>query len=252
MNQIPLIDDGHAAKLERDREYELDRTPAAVCRQGLVWAMEQMHAEDIAVPATTIDIGAGSGVFGQQLPAAMGERSGEDDWCERLLPQGPVHRVAIEPRVEESPHIRRHYETVSLMTFAEWMRRRTDASFSAMTHAWVACNPAFSIFPDIVRTCAPVCVATLLYGSIAWGCSEAGAELFEAHPPYACARVVGRVHHRGPGVNPETGKAWGADQRDNCWWLWLKDHAPDRWTTENLPLLPFEQRRWTIPPGQEP
>lgn len=236
--QIPLIDDGHAAKLERDREYELDRTPVSVCRQGLVWAIDKMLAEIGKVPSTMIDIGAGSGVFGQQLNAI--------EAAEKNLVR-LAYTIAIEPRVEESPHLRRHYDEVHLCTFGAW--QRTTAG--PLCNAWVACNPAFSIFPDIVRACAPVCVATLLYGSIAWGCSEAGAELFAAHPPYACARVVGRVHHRGPGLNPKTGEPWGADQRDNCWWLFLRDHAPDRWTTENLPILPSEQRRWTTPPGQE-
>lgn len=244
MKQVPLIDDGHAAQLERDRGYELDRTPAAVCRQGLEWAIDNITSElgwD-RIPATMIDIGAGSGVFGQQL--LLAEFSGG-------LPFVP-HRIAIEPRPEESPHLRRHYEQIALCTFAKWWTIHMSVVQVDPTRAWVACNPAFSIFPDIVRACAQVCVATLIYGSIAWGCSEAGAELFEAHPPVACARIVGRVHHRGPGLNPETGKPWGADQRDCCWWLWMRDHDPDRWSTENLPVLPPEQRRWIVAPGAEP
>lgn len=244
MSQIPLIDDGHAAVLERERGYELDRTPGPVCNQGLVWGVHQIVGWGCKVPRTMLDIGAGSGVFGQQLVLVHREHAERFD-------EGRLQCAAIEPRLEETPHLRRLYEHLYLCTFGKWMTEPSDLR-PHLPRLWVASNPAFSIFPDIVRACAPVCTATLLYGSIAWGCSEAGAELFEEHRPVACGRVIGRVHHRGPGHNPKTGEPWGADQRDNCWWLWMRDHRPDHWMTYNLPLLPSEQRRWTIPPGQEP
>lgn len=246
--QLALIDDGHAAKLDRDREHEVDRTPCAVCRQGLEFAIERAG---IPSGSPLIDIGAGGGVFGQQYNAIVAA-----DASSPYRNAGDLARpsnIAIEPREEEAPNLRRHYSTTIVATFATFaaetlptMRRGT------LDTAWVACNPAFSIFQDIVRTMVPQVCAVLLYGSIAWGCSEEGAELFEQFRPTACGRVRGRVHHRGPGRNPKTGEPWGADQRDVCWWLWQRGKNPTTWATRNLPLLASVDRQWKIPPGTEP
>lgn len=233
--QLDLIDDGHLAALERDRSHEVDRTPPAVCRQGLEWGFAKIGH----VPRYSLDIGAGSGVFGQQLG---------------LITPGEICRIAVEPRQEERGHLGRHYEDVHMISFVEFVQRR-----AMPVRAVLASNPAFSIFPDIVRAYVPVLDAVLLYGSIAWGCSEEGAALFAEHPPAHCARIIGRVNHRGPGINPASitkdcpnGKPWGADQRDVCWWLWKRGHTSRVWITENLQPLTVEQRRWTIPPGREP
>lgn len=246
--QLSLIDDGHVEKLERERAFELDRTPGPVCHQGLLWGLDNIRVttNDYA-PPTMIDIGAGSGVFGQQIrKIARVPGNGVRSHSLRC--------IAIEPREEERPWLERHYDEAHQCRFSEYLENERVPE-----HAWCASNPAFSIFPTIVRELVPRLELVLLYGSIAWGCSEEGAELFAEYPPIACARVIGRVHHRGPGINPASitkdcpeGKPWGADQRDNCWWLWKRGNRSRVWTTENLAPLTSDQRRWTIPPGQEP
>lgn len=243
--QLSLIDDGHADALALDREYEVDRTPGAVAHQGITWAME---LAGIPTGSPIVDVGAGAGVFGQQYNAISRARA----W-----PEQP-RNLAIEPRASEAEGLRRHYARVHVGMFAGFVADVLPSMRATIDTWWCASNPAFSIFPDIVDTFAEELRALLLYGSIAWGCSSAGAELFARHPPLACARVVGRVNHRGPGINPATitakcpgGKPWGADQRDVCWWLWLRGEKPKRWSCENLPELTNAQRSWTVPPGSE-
>lgn len=220
-----LLNDGHDAELERLREYEADYTPGPVVRQGLEWALQR-----VGMPLRFLDPSAGAGVFGQQLSAL-----GHDGL-----------RWAIEPRREERG-LGRHYQVVTISRFEE---TDFDDPFGL-----IATNPPFSMWPTFL-TCALDLVeeggAVLFYGSIAWGQSGAGAPIFATHPPIRCARVVGRVIHRGPGLNPKTNKPWASDQRDTCWWLWVKGHHPRGWTTENLPALPKEARRWTVKPGTEP
>lgn len=240
--QLALIDDGHAELLERDRLFEVDRTPAAVVRQGLTWAIE---LAGVPLGAPLVDVGAGAGVFGQQYNRIA---------LERNAPERP-RNIAIEPRAEENASLSllRHYEQVHECTFATFAETAMPRLLRRSVYAaWCASNPAFSIFPDIVEAFAGELRALLLYGSIAWGCSAEGAKLFERHPPVACARVVGRVNHRGPGLNPKDGKPWASDQRDVCWWLWVRKQRPARWTCENLPELDGPLRTWKVPPGSEP
>lgn len=237
--QLALLDDGHTVRLERDREFEVDRTPGPVVAQGLRWAIE---LAGIPTSSPLVDVGAGAGVFGQQYNAI----------CLELGARRVPSSFAIEKRREEIDALSRHYTHAYWGSFAEWcelelakLQRGTLDTF------WCASNPAFSIFASIVDALAPVLRAVLLYGSIAWGCSSEGAQLFEKHPPTACARVVGRVNHRGPGLNPRDGKPWAADQRDVCWWLWVRGQRPRRWSCENLPELEQQQRTWKVPPGSE-
>lgn len=237
--QLALLDDGHAELLERDRLFEVDRTPAAVVRQGLEWAIE---LAGIPLGAPLIDVGAGAGVFGQQYNRVA---------LERGAPERP-RSVAIEPRGEEAEALQRHYDRVHVCTFAAFVELELAQRVRGTRDtAWCASNPAFSIFPSIVEQLAGELRTVLLYGSIAWGCSAEGSALFEKHPPFACARVVGRVAHRGPGLNPKDGKPWASDQRDVCWWLWVRGERPRRWTCENLPELDGALRRWRVPPGSE-
>jgi len=228
--RLSLIEDGHAAGLDRLREFEVDYTPGPVVRQGLAWALRH-----VGMPRRFLDPAAGAGVFAQQLDA---------------LGHDPDHgfRWAVEPRPEERGNLRRHYHSVASCRFEEC--EDFGGPFDL-----IATNPPFSVWPQFLARSLDLVSdrgAVLFYGSLAWGQSGEGAEVFSRLPPTACARVVGRVHHRGPGVNPKTGKPWGADLRDMCWWLWdrgSKHRAP--WLTENLPPLPAESRRWIVRPGTE-
>lgn len=234
---LPLLDDGHAATTERLREYEVDYTPGPVVRQGLEWLVLRLRMVLEFPRWRVLDPSAGAGVFGQQLHAM-----GHD----------PDHgfRWAVEPRFEEKGNLKRHYHEVDCCTFEDFA---DDGGRDVEPFDLVAGNPPFTLWPKFVERAYALAPggAILLYGSPVWGQSAEGAEVFRRFPPYACARVVGRVHHRGPGLNPKTGKPWGADQRDSCWWLWVPALRPWTWTTANLPALPAEARRWTVRPGTE-
>jgi hypothetical protein len=185
-------------------------------------------------PLRFLDPSAGAGVFGQQLHALGHDAIAGFRW-------------AVEPRTEEKGNLKRHYHEVEACRFEE-------ADFDDEPFDLAGTNPPFSIWPLILERSLELVHdggAVLLYGSIAWGQSSEGAAVFAKSRPSRCARVVGRVHHRGPGLNPKTGKPWGADQRDVCWWLWERRRSPKTWTTENLPALPPESRRWTVIPGTE-
>lgn len=256
MSQIPLIDDGHVAALERDREYEVDRTPGPVVRQGLNWGAEQFQRYMGRNPTCIIDIGAGSGVFGQQALHVWGP--------------SPV-RIGVEIRPEESDAAR-HYDRFVIgdalhpaVLFDLFPEELAGGPPSRDAEPWVdlvVANPKFSIWAPLLRTYIQRSRFVLFYGTIAWGCAEGtrdeetgegltGAELFRDLTPIECARVSGRVAHRGPGLNPKTGEPWGADQRDVCWWLWRRRDHPKKWMTSNLPALSGAERRWTIKPGAE-
>lgn len=240
----PLIDDGHAEDLERLREFEVDYTPGPVVRQGLEWALRRLHEVDYITRFSLLagfpglrflDPSAGAGVFGAQLD---------------VLGHDPDHgtRWAVEPRPEERANLRRHYHSVASCRFEECN------DFDGEPFDLIATNPPFSLWAQfLVRALDLVSKggAVVLYGSIAWGQSSEGDGVFARLPPSRCARIVGRVHHRGPGNNPKTGKPWGSDLRDMCWWMWRKDRSPNMWLTENLPALPAEARRWTVRPGTE-
>lgn len=229
MTQVTLIDDGHAAQLERERDFEVDYTPGPVVRQGLTW-LANYCAADGHQPMTMLDPCAGAGVFGQQATRVFGT---------------DIYSLGIEPREEERENIVRNYSLFATMTAEAYAMRfgqRPDIT---------ATNPPFSLWPEILRLYLPRSRWVMLYGTISWGCSDAGAEIFRNTPPFACARVVGRVHHRGPGLNPETGKPWGADQRDVCWWLFRHGNTHPAWATENLAPLPADERRWIVKPGTE-
>jgi predicted RNA methylase len=226
-----LIDDGHEMDLARLRDYEVDYTPGPVAQQGLAWALRVLSMS-YASQRRVLDPSAGAGVFGQQLRPMLHE----------------PFMWAVEPRFEEKGNLKRHYDEVEACAFA-------DADFDDEPFDLIATNPPFSLWTDFLERALDLIHddgGVLLYGSIAWGQSSEGAKVFEQHRPSNGARIVGRVHHRGPGVNPKTGKPWGADSRDSCWWLWRKRHTPRTWTTENLPELPPEARRWVVKPGTEP
>lgn len=241
MSQIPLIDDGHVARLERDREHQVDRTPGPVAYQGVSWAANWFCASEGRNMKTIVDTGTGAGVFGQQERRILGP--------EAVL-------IGIEVRPEEHAAAR-HYDRFIV----------GDATDPAIVEsiggvdATIA-NPKFKIWPALLRAYLPISRFVMFYGTISWGCAEGdeddsgtgltGAALFDEFPPLACGRIRGRVAHRGPGLNPKTDKPWGADQRDCCWWLWKRGNTHPVWQTENLPQLAQHERRWLVPPGSEP
>jgi predicted RNA methylase len=227
---VALIDDGHEMELARLRDYEVDYTPGPVTRQGVEWALRTLSMS-YASRKRVLDQSAGAGVFGQQI---------------RPLLHDPFI-WAVEPRFEEKGNLKRHYDEVEACRFE-------DADFDDEPFDLACTNPPFSLWATILERSLDLVHddgAVLLYGAIAWGQSSEGAKVFSRFRPAHCARVVGRVHHRGPGLNPKTKKPWGADQRDVGWWLWRKRSTPRTWSTENLPELSPEARKWVVKPGTE-
>lgn len=229
-----LIDDGHAAHIDRMREFEVDYTPGPVVRQGLEWGLASSWRHRLP-GMRFLDPSAGAGVFGQRLGALGHYPSVGMRW-------------AVEPRAEETGNLKRHYDEVESCRFEEC------DDFDGEPFDVIGTNPPFSLWAMFLERALDLVSdggMVLFYGALAWGQSSEGARVFSRSMPSACARVVGRVHHRGPGLNPKTGKRWVGDKRDTCWWLWRRGLRQRAWTTENLPALPAEARRWTIRPGTE-
>lgn len=216
----------------RLKSYQAFFTPRPIVRQGLRYVDRLLRRD----PEVVVDPSAGSGVFGQVFS--------------EIWPDSPS--LGIEVRGEERPYLIPHYDEVRIGSFLD--------SLPPGPVDLIATNPPFREFPAFVkqghRWLRGEGVLVLL-GLSTWGQSARGAELFAEYCPVAQLRVGGRIGFRGPGVNPDTGKPWGADQRDYSWWVWVADADPlewmgsQYWRTVQLPPLSAGDRTWQIRPGRD-
>lgn len=226
-------------KESRRRKFEVDRTPVAVARQGLR-ALADIYTSNVFVGRRTLralDVCAGSGTYAS---------------CRDFLPSyGGVEWTCLEIRPEERKWLFRVADRVVIGDVAKsrpaW-HRRFDL---------VVGNPAFSLVPVVLRQALKwvkddgiVCLL---------GLNELGTRgsssrmLWSDALPTHQLRVAGTVSFRGPGINPETGKRWGTDQRSYSHWVWGEQHreVPEPyWVTMDLPLLASDERKWKTIPGR--
>lgn len=220
------IDDG----LTHDtNDPDLSFTPEPVARQGCEALAEVLGIE----PSRVLDPSAGGGVFGKVA---------RDVW-----PQAELH--GVEPRESERDSLARHYDHhhVGFIQDAPLPGWHQAAAFDL-----VVTNPPFSCWVDVLGSVVPYVQGFVAFlGLSTWGQSSDQQACFQHLRPHCQLRVVGRVHFRGPGINPRTGKRWGADQRDVSWWVWrIEDRPPlPSWFVRDLPELPPAARRWTERPG---
>ena len=235
------FDEGHDE--ERARSHEVDPTPAAVVAQGLS-TFARRHLRRLAQRHSVrlLDPCAGSGVFGQQAHRVF-------DGAER---------TAVEIRPEEEPWLRRNYDKYRIGNALELVPQMGPSFDLAST------NPAFTLTIELL----PLLLACVRAGGhvLLFGLNELGSRgaasraLWRRYPPREQWRVFGTIKFRN-GINPSTGKPWGADMRSYSWWLWESDgnggarpYDVDDTTarrTIELPELDSALRRWSTVPGRE-
>ncbi len=228
---------------DRARAHEVDPTPTGVVAQGLSTIASRLLAQARgAQPPSILDPCAGSGVFGQQA---------------RLIFPG-CRTTALELRDEERPWLRRNNDEVRIGDALQLVPSLRESFDLATT------NPAFSLTPLLL----PRLLRQVRGGGfvVLFGLNELGSRgatsraLWLRYPPREQWRVFGTIRFRN-GINPNTGKPWGADMRSYSWWVWESDgqgrarpYDPDdptaRRTTE-LPALDTSCRRWSVIPGRE-
>ena len=89
----------------------------------------------------------------------------------------------------------------------------------------------------------------LLHTQQAFVKSEPGRACYRAYPPAASWLLPGSIKFRR-GINPDTGKPWGADSRCYQVSLWLRGHTGPCSTYMLEDLEPHE-RAWSVLPGSE-
>lgn len=232
---MTTTDDVNNMDRVRQKSYAVDYTPRAVVLQGV--RMARTLCPQLAAIGRYCDPSAGAGVFGSVV---------RELWPDYVL------SVAIEPRMEESPHLRRHHDAVYLDTFQACAELGRGADFDL-----IATNPKFGIWPELVAWSMPRLAdrgVLLLYGLSTWGHSREpseSAQTFAQYPPTYQLRIGGRVRHR-VGLN-DKGKPFGTDSRKYSWWVWDKGRpsTPGRHTTIDLPQLQPNELRFTAIPGTE-
>lgn len=221
---------------ERQKEFAVDYTPRAVVRQGLM--MARTLCPQLAAIRRFLDPCAGAGVFGSVV--------------RELWPASGVLSIAIEPRGEEEPHLRRHHDAIYLDTFQACAELPRGSEIDL-----IATNPKFGIWPELLPWALHRLSergVLLLYGLSNWGHSREPSErsdIFAKYPPLYQLRVGGRVRHR-VGKN-DKGKPYGTDSRKYSWWLldMSRPGTPGRHTTIDLAQLLPHELRFTAVPGTE-
>ena len=240
----------------RLRAFEADLTPEGVVQQFFEWLVESLRPlseernKDWRPEVSTfLDPAAGSGCYGKV--------------ARRFFPDARI--VGIEIRPEERAYLERAgYDEVIV---GDARRVLAELREAGRRFDVIATNSAFSLFPEYVRLCVPLLepgsynivggerepagTLALLYLS-QWGQAAEHWPLIEEHCPFSQVRVGGRVKFR-TGINPDTGKPWGADSREYCHWVWKPFPSPKvkAWRCYQLPPLEQHDRAWTVRPGTE-
>lgn len=228
MSQRELgLDDG-APDPERLRALEVDRTPAGVVAQGLAqFALHAAPQWDRRLPISLCDPCAGDGVF-------------VDEARKRFH---VTHARAIEIRPEEAPVLRSKYDRVDMGDLEQVLTHQ-----GPFRSDLVVGNPAFSLFVPIVESWLEHGTGPylMLFGLTSVMQRAAKKVAFcRRHGPSAEYRVAGPIWFRH-GINPRTGRTWGADQRSYSWWLWVRSpvkRGPLGWATFQLPMLSVGERK---------
>ena len=207
-------------------DLEVDYTPPAVAVQALLVLLARgLLGADIT--ARVLDPAAGSGCWGRATRAVLGPTP---------------HLVGVEPRTSEDANLAAYDAgfTLTLERFIECVRGPVKP------FDLIATNPPFSAFesfwPAMLRDAGLVAPGGLvvLYGLTQWGQSAQAIAHLHRWSPSLQLRCGGRIAHR------ESGKA---DARECSVWVWDEADAArqsrPRWSTEQLPELPLEMRRWS-------
>lgn len=204
------------------KNYDLYRTHGDAAEQVLRGAAQLGMCRDSLAPRL-IDIGAGSGPWGQR--------------ARFVWPSS--HLTALEIRDEERPYLERWYDDVRIGDF-----RRAD--IVELADAVIGNAPFYSLVEAItwglrhVRIGGWIC----LLGPAGFGADEEAEELLLTTPPRDSLRLAGRLS-----FTPD-----GSDFQHHEALMWQRLPASWRspsWQTHLLPPLPASSRRWLVEPGRE-
>jgi hypothetical protein len=242
-----------AAAVDADlRERDADYTPLPVALACLRAAMPRAFAHAAlhrkpGAPAIVrvLDVGAGAGSW--SLAAVEVYQSTV------IGPRPDIHVTAVEIDERERPHLERIADKVII---GDWTAALKRGPFDLAIG-----NPPFSLLRaqdgDIERSMPAqllrVAPAVCLFSRLAtWSKDKPGVSVRRKYPPAFVFEVPGSIKFRAPGSrNPETGKPYGADQHNYALFVWLRGHTGPT-TTDLLPDLTAEERRWAVRPGTEP
>ncbi len=261
MSQIDMLP-ATAPDPDRDRAYEVDRTPRGLVRAALDAHLSARHdhARWQAVyvagnlvwsaieggPLRVLDVCAGSGVWASEMRA----------WCER---HGiPVEITAIEVREEEREHLERVVGEPLNVFIGDALALLDDEIIVEGGWHIVIGNPAFSLLAmgkpkageQERRSLLPVLLdlaraVVLLSTSQAFTRSEAAARWLHDHPPALELRIAQGVRFRA------TSGTDGISYSVTSWVPYQRHTLPgEAWPCRVL-VLPASARSWRVPPGQE-
>lgn len=243
-DQLVIEGVGELSDFERDRAWEVDRTPRPVVRQ----LVRELVASLRSRPRSCVDVCAGSGVWADELIAAVIDRWGEP----------PDLVCMVEARAEERTHLER--------LRSRWART-ASATSACQRPTIVVCiedwrcieigkwslvvgNPAFSIMLAVISVaCSALAEGGVLglFGHTLGQRGELSSALFERFCPSEHWRVAGSIGFRGDGS--------ACDGRDYGLWVWREvefwDPYRAGWMAKNMPRLPSTARRWVVPPGRD-
>jgi hypothetical protein len=249
-----------AAAVDADlRGRDADYTPMGVAVACLRAAMPRAfaHAALHRTPGgparvRVLDVGAGAGAWSLAAIEVYRKIAGGS--------RSDLHVTAVEIDERERPHLERVADRVIIGDYTKAVKRR--GQFSAPpTYDLVIGNPPFSLLraqdgdveasmpAQLLRAAPAVCLFSRL---ATWSKDKPGVSVRRKYPPAFVFEVPGSIKFRAPGSrNHETGKPYGADQHSYALFVWLRGHTGPT-TTDLLPDLAAEERRWTVRPGTEP
>lgn len=181
-------------------------------------------------PRRILDPAAGSGSWGRAAAVA---------WPEAEL-------VALEPREQEAPGLRRVYHRVVVGRFGEadvggpYDLLLGNPPFTSWSAGWHASARRQGLL-------TPGGLVALL-GLSQWGQSRQAWPLLRAWPPELQVRTGGRMQARGDG---------STDARETSLWVFREGRAPEaqpRWSTVQAPPLGRRLHSWSLGrvPGVQP
>ena len=232
-----------------------DPTPRGVVRAVLAAASEHgvFDWDGHCVNGDTLrvlDVCAGYGCWASE----MRRLAASQGW--------PVHITGVEIHEPRREHLRKWCDDVWV---DDW-KPEPEPPDTPFGYRWTGDiaigNPDFAlVLRDAAGNVLPVeqtMVAVLLrhapavlllHTQQAFVKSEPGRACYRAYPPAASWLLPGSIKFRR-GINPDTGKPWGADSRCYQVSLWLRGHTGPC-STYMLEDLESHVRAWVVPPGSE-
>ncbi len=221
-----------SADHDRLRKFEADFTPPEVARLCLECAFEEVWREPFFGTARVLDLGAGAGVWSQQVRRTCPIRA---------------KITGIEIREEERSHLERNCDNVLIADFL-------DPTFEIRpTFDLVVGNPPFSLFREFVERSLAVAAQVWLfapYDACTRGADAAAWLADQSRHLEKQLIIPGALKFRN-GENPKTKKPYTTDFRTYALWCFSAFKDEEGWQCDILEMLPSQDRKWVVRPGTE-